>query len=140
MGGNTRGYARPFTLEEIQLANKLRHEDRLDWEVVARRLGPDVLVWSIKTVVSLYRRGKWQPKRAVTRVLREKLEVAVTEYGVTDVEALCKHFEVGEESMYYNLRQMGLDLESRKEIRREFDLKALRTMDAVARTQTRRVA
>jgi cobalamin biosynthesis Mg chelatase CobN len=139
MSGNMRGFARQFTLDEVQLANKLRHEDKLEWEVVARRLGPDVLVWSVKTVVSLYRRGKWHPKRAVTRVLREKLEVAVTEYGVTDVEALCKHFGVGEESMYYNLRQMGLDLESRKEVRREFDLRALRTMEA-AQTQTRRVA
>jgi hypothetical protein len=140
MPGNSRGFARRFTLEEIQLAHKLHYEDELPWDVVAYRVGPDVQVWSVKTVVSLYRRGKWNPTRTCGRALREKLEVAVTQYGVTDVEALCQHFKLTAYSMQYHLRQMGLDLEARREVRKDFDLGALKAMDDAARAPIRRVA
>lgn len=140
MGGNTRGYARRFTLEEIQQAHKLRYQDDLPWDVVAHRVGLDVQVWSVKTIVSLYRRGKWNPTRTCGRTLREKLEVAVTQYGVTDVGALCEHFKLSAYSVQHHLRQMGLDLEMRKEVRKEFDLGALKVMDEATKAPIRKVA
>lgn len=128
MPGNTRGWTRHFTLEEVQLANRLRFEEHLEWDVIVRRIGDGVLESSLRSTVSTYRKGLWHPKRQRSIPLREKLEVAVTELGVTEIETLAQFFQVGVDSISYHLKQMGLDREMRKEVRREFDLLALQSM------------
>lgn len=123
--GNTRGFTREFTLDEIQKAVVLR-DRKMDWHLVAREIGPDVVISSLKTTVSLYLNKKWQPTRLRTRGLRADLEYAVETLGITDVKILCEFFGIREDSMRYNLHSIGLDKEMRDEIRRDFDLRALR--------------
>jgi len=115
MGGNTRGYARPFTIEEIQLANELRHVRGWDWEAVKIKIGSDVVLSSLKTTVSLYRSGKWMRKNRVLTETRKLVEKIVVEDGVTHCPTIAKMVGLPVDNTGWVLRSIGLGLEDRRE-------------------------
>jgi hypothetical protein len=115
VGGNTRGYARPFTLEEIKLANELRHVKGWEWEAVRLKIGSDVAMWSLKTTVSLYRRGKWNRKKRDLTETRKLVEKIVVEDGITHGPTIAKMVGLPVDNTGWVLRGLGLGLEDRKE-------------------------
>lgn len=127
--GNATGTKRHFTVAEIERALELKAAG-LEWYEVAGRIDPEIVVASLITTISNYKRGKWRPTRRRTRGLRADLEHAVAELGVTDRATLCRFFKVTEDVLDYNLKQIGLDGEARRDIRRERDLALLRAARA----------
>lgn len=130
--GNSTGTKRHFTVSEVERAAELRAMG-LEWHEVAARIDPEIVVTSLITTMSNYRRGLWRPTRRRTRGLRADLEHAVAELGVTDRRTLCKFFKVTEDVLDYNLKQIGLDGEARRDIRLELDLAALRAAKAAGK-------
>lgn len=123
--GNYTGTKRHFTVSEVERAVELR-DSGLEWPEVAARVDPEINVKSLITIASLHRRGLWDPTRRRTRGLRADLEHAVADLGVTDRRSLMKFFDITKDVLEYNLKQIGLDGEMRREIRTEIDMSLLK--------------